>query len=296
MPSLQTRVVSLYLRRTRKPRMATPEAIQARMNEPKDDPTPPARLTRRHRVQTDLLDGFTCYTVTPRGTDIPRRAVIYLHGGTYFAEIVRQHWSFIGRLADAGCQVVVPLYGLAPRHTYREAFPFVTEAYRRLIAGLDPASVTIAGDSAGGGLTLAFAQTLPAAGLPQPGRLILLSPWLDLTMSNPAIPAVERRDPWLTPRGLVVAGQAWAGGDDPTQPKLSPINGDLAGLPPMELYIGTNDVFYPDTRRLHDLATAAGVRSSLHVADGAFHDYALAPVPEGRRATAQIIRSIRGTT
>jgi epsilon-lactone hydrolase len=293
-PSLPRSVVATYLRLVLKPRMATPEATRARINEPKADPAPPAGLIRRHRVSTDVIGGFTCYRLSPDGAGTPRAAVLYLHGGAYINEIVREHWRFVGRLVDAGCQVVVPIYGLAPRHTYREAFPLITAAYRRLLDHADPSAVTVAGDSAGGGLALAFAQTLPAVGLPQPGRLVLLAPWLDITMSNPEIIAVERLDPWLTPRGLVVAGEAWAGGDDPSLPRLSPINGDLTALPALDLYVGTHDVLYPDTRRLHDLATGAGVPSTLHAVSGAFHVYPLAPVREGRRAVTQIVRGVSG--
>lgn len=292
MPSLLSRAVALYLRLVYKPRMATRARAQARISAAKADPAPPARFTRRHRVEAAVVDGFTCYTVTARGRDPTGHAVLYLHGGAYISEITPEHWSFIGRLAEAGIEVVVPIYGLAPRYTHRDAFPTLTEVYRRLVGRVDPALVTIAGDSAGGGLALAFAQTLGSAELPQPGRLVLIAPWLDLTLSNPAITALEDLDPWLTPEGLIVAGQAWAGGDDPGSARLSPIHGRLAGLPPIDTYIGTHDVLYPDICRMHALATAAGSASTMHVVAGGFHVYPLVPIPEGRAAVRQIIRGI----
>ena len=89
-----------------------------------------------------------------------------------------------------------------------------------------------------------------------------------------------------------MAGEAWAGGDDPRQFRLSPIFGSLAGLPPIHTYIGTHDVLYPDICRMHALVTAAGSASALHVVDGGFHVYPLVPIPEGRQAVRDIIRRI----
>jgi acetyl esterase/lipase len=236
------------------------------------------------------VEGFPCYSVIPRGENAPGRAVVYWHGGAYTAAIVAQHWSFVSQLADAGCRVEVPLYGLTPDHTFREALPLGRAVHAELLKQFEPGAVTHAGDSAGGGLALAVVQTLSGAGLALPGRLVLISPWLDLTMTNPAIPAVEPHDPWLSSAGLVEAGLAWADGDDPLRPELSPLHGELAGLCDLDIRIGTHDVFHPDCVLLHERATAAGVRSALHVVEGGFHDYVLAPVPEGRRARAEIIR------
>jgi monoterpene epsilon-lactone hydrolase len=154
--------------------------------------------------------------------------------------------------------------------------------------------VTIAGDSAGGGLALGLAQALPDAGLPQPERIVLLSPWLDLTLSHPDLPAVEEHDPWLSSVGLRVAGEAWAGGDDPTQPRLSPGNGQLAGLAPIDVYVGTHEIGLPDGRLLIERARDAGVLGHTEVCAGAVHVYPLTPTPEGRAATRRIVQRIAG--
>ena len=188
------------------------------------------------------------------------RAALYLPGGSYIHPMAPQQWRFVERLAAAGVQVVVARYGLAPQHTYRDAYPFVTEAYRRLVARVGAESTTILGDSAGGGLALGLAQTLPESSLPQPRLLMLLAPWVDLTLEDPAITPVEADDPWLTRIGLVEAGRAWAGGDDPRQPRLSPIHGSVEGLAPIHTYVGTRDVLSPDVLRLQHRFEAAGAR------------------------------------
>ncbi|TFV55252.1 steryl acetyl hydrolase [Geodermatophilus sp. DF01-2] len=288
------RVVAGVLRLTRKPRMATAERARQRMAEPKTPAQPPKRLVRRHDVTCRNVEGFPVWTVGARGADA-QRAAVYLHGGAYIAPVAPQHWTLVGALADAGVRVEVPLYGLAPEHTHRAAYPFATAVYRQLLDQVDAAAVTLTGDSAGGGLALGLAQTLADAGLPQPRRLVLLSPWLDLTLGHPDLPAVEARDPWLSRAGLLEAGHAWAGGDDPTDPRLSPGNGPLAGLAPVHVYVGTRELCLPDALRLRDRGAAEGAHVEVTVCEGAVHDYPLVPAPEGRAAAAAIVQEVAGS-
>ncbi|WP_229885978.1 alpha/beta hydrolase fold domain-containing protein [Streptomyces griseoflavus] len=291
--STAMRVVALYARLRMKPRSSSVSRAQRRLRRPKGPAEPPAALRKRHDVSARRIDGFACWTVAPRGREATRAAV-YLHGGAYVSEIAPQHWTLVGALADAGVRVEVPLYGLAPQHTYREAYPFVTEVYRRLLTEVPASGVTLAGDSAGAGLALGFAQTLHALGLPQPARLVLIAPWLDLTLGNPEIPAVARHDPWLSPVGLIELGRAWAGGDDPADPRLSPVNGPLTGLAPTHVYIGTRDLTHPDVRLLERRATATGAQVTTTVCEGAIHVYPLTPTPEGRAAAAEIVEETAG--
>jgi len=269
--------------------MATAERARIRMNRPKASPRPPARTSRRHIVTEGEHSGFRVYTVVPRHRE-PHCTVVYLHGGAYIAEIARQHWGFISRLADRGARVVVPIYGLAPQHSYREAYPFVTEVYRR--AAEEPEPLTLMGDSSGGGLALGLAHTLRDLGDAgrRPDRLVLISPWLDLTIANPEVADVD--DPWLVREGLLEAGRAWAGGDDPTDPRLSPLNADLTGLPHIDIYAGTRDLAYPDCKLLRDRADAAGVSAALTVDHGGLHVTPLLPVPEGRTSATTIARKV----
>jgi acetyl esterase/lipase len=124
-----------------------------------------------------------------------------------------------------------------------------------------------------------------------------MAPWVDLTLEGPGVRAVEADDPWLTRNGSVAAGRAWAGGDDPRLPRLSPIEGPLDGLAPIRAFVGTRDILMPDLIRLQRRFRAAGAgedRFSLTVQPGALHDYPLLPVPEGRLAQHAILRSIAG--
>ncbi|MGW5650644.1 alpha/beta hydrolase fold domain-containing protein [Streptomyces humi] len=280
--SLKMRLAAAYLGATRTRRAALA---------PEESPRPPDRLARRHQISLRNVGGFDCHTVTPR-TRPAERAVFYVHGGSYVSPVTPYHWNLVSRLVDAGVRVDIPHYGLAPRYTYRDAYPFLIAVYRNLLADIGPGGTAIAGDSAGGGLALGLTQRLVDCGLPQPSRLVLIAPWVDLTMANPAIRDIEARDPMLTRTDLLDAGRAWADGDDLALPLLSPVNGPLAPLPPTDVYIGTRDLFHPDNLRLADRAAAAGTRINVTECKGAIHVYPLVPAPEGRAAARTIVESL----
>ncbi len=292
MASWQMHVVALVLRATRRRHWTTAEACRRRLAEPKTETPPPRRLRRRHEVTSRTLGSFPVWTVRPRTPS--GCAAVYLHGGAYIHGIAPQHWALIGRLADAGVRVEVPLYGLAPPHTYRDAYPFVRAVWAELADEGPPGGMVLAGDSAGGGLALGLAQQLVAQGGPAPTRVVLLSPWLDLTLSSPRLAEYERRDPWLARPGLVEAGLAWADGDDPTSPPLSPGNGPVAGLPPTAVFVGDREMGYPDAAAFAEAAAAAGVEVELTVAEGAVHVYPLVPAPEGAEGARAVTDAVAG--
>ena len=283
--------VGLFLRATRKRAYATPERGRRRIAAPKVEAPPPKKLTVRHDVTCRTVGRFPVWTVRP-WTDSGRAAVYPL--GAYISGIAPQHWALIGRLADAGVRVEVPLYGLAPRHTYRDAYPFVHAVYRQLAAEEPAQGIALVGDSAGGGLALGLAQEL--LGDVALCRVVLLSPWLDLTLSHPQLDEVGRRDPWLSQPGLREAAAVWAGGDDQTAPRLSPANGPLEGLPRTTVLVGTHELCLPDSTDFVAAARKAGVEADLTVVEGALHVYPLLPVPEGAEGTRQVVAAVAATS
>ncbi|KDN81717.1 hypothetical protein KCH_64370 [Kitasatospora cheerisanensis KCTC 2395] len=166
--SWQLRVVAAYLRGRQKPRTATAELVRRRIAEPKGEAGPPGWLGRLCRVEKRSVNGADCWTVGPRDGREPVGAVVYWHGGSYYKEMVRWHWAFVGQLAASGFQVHVPRYGLAPRHTFREAVALGRAVHREVAARAKGLPVTAIGDSAGGGLALAVAMSLRDSGLPGP--------------------------------------------------------------------------------------------------------------------------------
>ncbi|MFE3716114.1 alpha/beta hydrolase fold domain-containing protein [Bacillus subtilis] len=282
------KLVGAFLWLTSRPLISTAGRVRMVMKLPAHQAKPPKSLRRRHRVVVREAEGFAYYSVQPQNSSVDR-VVMYLHGGAYIRPITRQHWALVSRLADTGAQVEVPMYGLAPHHTYRQAYEFLAGVYRRIVTDFPDAAVIIAGDSAGGGLALGFTQSLASQNLPKPHQLILIAPWLDLTLADPDIAAVN--DPWLSREGLIEAGKAWAGGDDPTDPRLSPLNGPVADLPPTDLYIGTRDLFHPDAVHLAEKASGHGPLT-LVVCPDALHVYPLLPTPEGGSAATEIISTV----
>lgn len=280
--------VAAFVRATRKKRFATAEGGRVVLAAPKGPSAPPAALATRLSVGTHRVVGFDVHRVS-RPSAAVRPVVVYLHGGAYVSEIAPQHWSLVERIAtDLDVEVWVPIYGLAPDHTATEAHTLVATLLETLYdEGRD---CWLAGDSAGGGLALAAAQA--AIGRSTVRGLTLIAPWLDLAMRNPEVDALEPHDPWLTRAGLRPVADAWAGGLSLDDPRVSPLHGPVEGLPPVEIWVGTRDITYPDCRLLRD-RLAGRVPVGFHELAGGLHVVPLLPVPEGRVATERIVERIR---
>ncbi|HSO65792.1 MAG TPA: alpha/beta hydrolase fold domain-containing protein [Ornithinibacter sp.] len=287
MASWQMKAVALYVRLTRKKRYATEEAGIAFLHAAKGPSTPPRDVLAACEVTTHQVRGRDVHVVRRRGAPASTgRVVVYLHGGAYTNEIVEQQWAFAAHLAGhARCEVHVPIYGLAPHHTALEALGVVSEVVDGLVA--EGRSCVLSGDSAGGGLALVTAQQATQAVRDRIAGLILIAPWIDLAMTNPEIDAIEPTDPWLTRAGLHPIARSWAGDLPVEDPRVSPLNGELAELPPVEVWVGTRDITLPDCREL-GRRMPADAPFTLHVEDGAIHDYPLLPAPEGRAARRAI--------
>lgn len=296
MPSASTRVLVALLRAqgrrepwTSAERVRADVAARALRAEPF---TPPRRLERAVRLSVDRQHGWLCYRAAPQ-RDAARARVLFLHGGAFVAEIQGLHWSLIRQLVRGyGAEVTIPIYPLAPGATAAATVPAAAAIVADYLERTGP-QVTLMGDSAGGGLTLAVAQRLRDAGR-GPARLVLISPWLDVTLDDPAIAAIEPRDPMLAVPGLREAGRLWAGALDPADPLASPLNGEMAGLPPVTVFTGTRDLLSVDAHRLRQRAHAAGVTVVLHEAPGSPHVYPLWPTTEGRAARRVIGRLLPG--
>ena len=154
--------------------------------------------------------------------------------------------------------------------------------------------VTLAGDSAGGGLALGQAIAYRDAGLPRPRQVVLIAPWVDLTLSNPAIPSLEPVDPVLRADNVRACGALWAGDRDPEHPTLSPLFADLAGLPPVHIFQGGYDILAADAQVLASRLQQAGNTGTFTFAPTAIHDYLGAFwTPEARSALHAVNQLLR---
>jgi epsilon-lactone hydrolase len=251
-------------------------------------PGPPDALRSRFDVASRSCGDMAVHVLNPKSwTGHP--IVLYLHGGSYVVEATRQHWKFLADLVEAtSCSMVVPDYPLAPKHDYAEAYRSLIALYRSLLEDSGSCEILFAGDSAGGGLALGLAMAAKHLGLPLPASIVLLSPWLDVTLDNPQIGAIDPKDPFLNLDALRQAGAFWAGGANPRKPWISPIYGDLAGLPPLHLFIGSKDLLVADARRFQALCSAAGANLAYYEFENMVHDWMLLDFKEARIARRMI--------
>jgi epsilon-lactone hydrolase len=255
---------------------------------------PSAAMRRRLDISSDTLNGYEVYSVAPRSGRSPGR-VLYIHGGAYVEGIFSWHWYFIERMVERlGMTFTVPLYPLAPEHDCAAASAAVLGVYRDLLAHCDPSQLVVMGDSAGGGLAMSLIMQAIAARLAGPAALVLLSPWLDVTMTDPAQQEIEKVDPLLVRAGPKAAGRWYAGAMSTADPRVSPLYGDIAGLPPILMFCGTHDVLVTDARRLAARAAAEGIEVEYREEPGLMHVYPLLFFPESRKARDRIFHFVRG--
>lgn len=207
-----------------------------------------------------------------------RGTMVFLHGGGYLFGPLQDQWTWLTEIhQQSGLSTAALLYRMPPRHPFPAALEDSVNAITAMHAAGDLAdgSWVLAGDSAGGGLALATAQALRDAGGPMPAGLLLTAPWIDLEMNNPELDGSEVTDPVLTRKWLKWAAQIYAPSQALDHPSLSPINGSMAGLPPVHLNVGTRDLFRPDVHRLRIKLEEADVDVTFIEQEGGIHTYPL---------------------
>lgn len=230
----------------------------------------------------EVIAGVACERLNAGASGAP---ILYLHGGGYCVGSPRTHRELASRIARAARRpCVVPDYRLAPEHPAPAAMDDVL-AIHAALASAAGGGVFVAGDSAGGGLALALCLRLKATGSPLPSRLALMSPWTDMTLSGGSIGGRADRDPYLSRSVLEGFAQAYSP-KDRNSDGVSPLFGDLAGLPPMLIQVGSDEVLFDDAVRLAHRVTAAGGVAHLEVGEGLFHVWQAVPTaPEAVAAT-----------
>ncbi|MCZ4125370.1 alpha/beta hydrolase [Streptomyces sp. H39-S7] len=230
-------------------------------------PVPEGVLARR-----TVLGGRPTLELEPAGTS-GRGRLLYLHGGGYVIGSPDTHAGMVGELARrAGLRATSVDYRLAPEHAFPAAVDDGLAAYRELLAsGTDPRDLVVAGDSAGGGLSIATLVAAREAGLPQPAALVVFSPWVDLTLAGGSIRSRESADPIFTGADLRAYVDLYVGAGDRAHSLASPVFADLTGLPPLLVQVGANEVLLDDSIRLAGRAGADGVEVTLEVGPGLPH-------------------------
>lgn len=233
------------------------------------------------------------------GDDADGPVVVYLHGGGYCIGSLDTHRPMLTHLAAAvGGRVLGVDYRLAPEHPHPAALEDAVTAYRFAAADVPPERLVLAGDSAGGGLTVATLVALRDAGDPLPAAGVCLSPWADLTQSGETISSNADIDPMVRADDLDRWAEAYAGTVGAGDPAVSPIFGDLSKLPPLLVEVGTAETLLDDARRLTARARAAGVDVTLLEAPDLIHvwHFFAGVAPEADEGITRIADFVRAHT
>ena len=221
------------------------------------------------------------------------QTVFYFHGGAYINQPNSQQTTMAARTAaETGCKVVLMVYPKEPVYDCSEAYKQCTAYYMEHIGKYDCGKIIFMGDSAGGGLALGLAEELLRQGKQGPEELILISPWVDVSMTNPDMPKYLKNDPMLGIDGCRRMGVVWAGDLSLDNPKVSPLHGKVKGLCPVTMTVGTWEVLYPDIMLLAQKLENNGVSCELITGERMIHCWPIIPVPEAKSAQAVIWEAI----
>ena len=239
-----------------------------------EDASMPIAFGRRFLVGGWEVDGHRVATIHPRSGPGAWH-MLYFHGGGFVQPMFRAHWSLIAAMVQhCGVSVTVPLYPVVPESSHADQDALADAVYAKLAESIDSSTIILNGDSAGGHMALSLALRLARSGGPMPGKLALFAPWLDLTLADPAIAAVEPHDIILKIDALRTCGALFAGERDPASAEVSPLytrSEDLALLPPTRIWTGRHDIFIIDSRSFVHRLRAAGVDAVLYEYEAAPH-------------------------
>jgi epsilon-lactone hydrolase len=248
------------------------------------------------RTSEVFLGGVPCVEVSA-GEHVDAVTVLYFHGGAYAVGSAPDSVGLASDIARrVGALAYAVEYRLAPENPYPAAVDDALAAYRGLLdAGVDPASVAVVGESAGGGLALALLLRVRDEGLPMAAAAAVLSPWADLTMSGASLAAKAHSDPALTADALALRARSYLAGAAPSAAYASPALADLRGLPPLLVQAGSAEILLDDAVRLAARAAADDVAVTLEVVPGAPHVFQgfAAVLDEGGVALAHVGEFLR---
>lgn len=240
------------------------------------------------QCQPTNADGVPVEWIAAPGAD--SGVMVYFHGGAYTLGSINTARELVARLARAtNTRALAVDYRLAPEHPYPAAVEDALTVYRWLCKEADPSHIIIAGDSAGGGLTLATLVALRDAGELLPAGAVCISPWTDLALTGDSIRGKAATDPILDPDSLAMYARYYARDNELTAPLLSPLYADLQGLPPLLIQVGTEEILLDDAVRCADRAREADVDVTLEVWNEMFHVFPMLPFfPETKKAVEHI--------
>ncbi len=254
----------------------------------------PDNVTVRHAT----IAGIECDWLVPEGSK-KTPVLLYLHGGAYVMGSSKTHRQMVATIAKAaGVRAILPNYRLAPENPFPDGIDDACAVYKQLLQqGIEPDEIVIAGDSAGGGLTVATALKLRHDGVPLPAALVLLSPWLDLSASGESVKSRAKLDPLFRAEDMPIVAEFYCSADAVREPLVSPVFANVSGLPPAFIQVGDHEILLSDSTRFADKLTAAGINVTLQVWPDMWHVFQFfgSKMPESEAALVDIARFLRRT-
>jgi epsilon-lactone hydrolase len=230
------------------------------------------RVASDVRCEPVTAGGVKAEWIVPPGADA-ERVLLYFHGGGYVMGSINTHRAMVARMARAAhARALLIDYRLAPEHPFPAAVEDATAAYRWLLAqGYKPHRIALAGDSAGGGLTLTTLLALRDAHTPLPACAVPISPWTDAEGTGASVKTKAAKDPMVREADLLRYGKLYGGDTDLKNPLISPLYGDYRGIPPLLIQVGEAEIILDDSTRVTERAKQAGVQVDLEVWDEMVH-------------------------
>lgn len=288
MPSFLSRMIYNILKKSNLNQKLGQEIDQNTLDmHPKDQPS--RAMIKKYHIKTESITNHLVYTWSYQKNP-NRLGVFYLHGGAYVHGLTKMHFRLFQSLINqTECTLVVPDYPLVPHASADDIYAFLRESYDVYMDSFD--HVIIMGDSAGGGLALGLAQQLIKDGYDNL-HLMLLSPWLDVSMDNPQIDAIQALDPILNKETLKIVGKMYAGERQLDDPMISPLYGSLKGIESIALWIGTQDILYADALSLEALGHQEHVEIDMKVYPEMLHTWMLFGIKESKDAIKEMANHI----
>lgn len=226
-------------------------------------------------IETKQYKNRNVFIIAPK-EEKSNLKILYFHGGSYAAEATEKHWEFIQKLTlDTKATIIMPDYPLIPKYNYKDVFEMIEPLYKEIIEQVDSDNLIIMGDSAGGGLGLALMEKMSEGNIKIAKKIMLISPWLDVRLTNPEIEEVQKSDKELDKKSLQLAGIAYAGEDGINSYLVNPIEGNLSKLKNITIFTGTNDILNPDAHLIQEKAKEQGGTIELKEYENAAHNWVI---------------------
>jgi acetyl esterase/lipase len=270
------------------------KTVEQMMQEPKrrnKNRKPPKSFYKKYNTTDFVIDGCECVTIKP--SENPLKHIVFFHGGGYTVQATKAHWYLVSKvIRNTGAAVTFINYPLSPQNTCTDTIRMVSHAYTHLFESTKQ-EIILMGDSAGGGLALALAPQIKAQNmLPKPAKIVLLSPWLDVSMADDIPKQLIDQDKLLDKQVLSNIGKKYAGELGVDHFLCSPVHGDVKDIGQIALFISTGEILFPQAKALTDKMRQLDVDFYYREYENMQHDWMLFPIPEATQALREVYEFI----